>query len=126
MVLSAGAADDLIEDLALSEAHTTVERFLSAPRQVQEYASRSARSLTLKICQLEEFLDHYERWITLPFDRLKRLVLEGPDMMHPRRHLLLRDSSDRLRLAFSSLKVFFHCGNTDHTGRYFYISRRQL
>ena len=72
MVLSAGAADDLMEDLALSEAHTTVERFLSAPRQMQEHASRVAQSFILKICQLEEFLDHYEKWITLPFDRLKR------------------------------------------------------
>ena len=104
MVLSAGAADDLIEDLALSEAHTTVERFLSAPRNMQEHASRSAQSLTLKICQLEEFLDHYEKWITLPFDRLKRLVLEGPNCSTHCSELLLRDDLDGLRFGLALSK----------------------
>ena len=98
MVLTAGTADDLFSDLALLEAHTAVKKFLSAPRQAQERASRSAQSLTLKICQLEEFLDHYPRWSSLPFDRLKRLVLEGPNSGDIRRQLWLRDGLDVCRL----------------------------
>ena len=112
MVLSSGNSAALAEagwqlilnDIDFAEAHATMQTFLSAPRHVQERAARSAQSLHLKICQLEEFIDHYEKWITLPFDGLKRLVIDGPDYWH-KRQLLLRDSLDGLRLGLFLSKV---------------------
>ena len=105
MVLTAGTAEDLHDDLDMSEAHASVKTFLSAPCEVRERAARSAQSLTLKIAQLEEFLDHYERWVTLPFDRLKRLVIDGPDFGRHCRGLALRHALDGLRLGLVLSKV---------------------
>jgi len=62
----------------MSDVHTTVKSFLSAPLEVQQRAALSAKSLTLKIADLGTFLDDYEKWMDLPFGRLVRLVIEGP------------------------------------------------
>jgi len=104
MVLTAGNAEDLHDGLDMSAAHATVKSFLSAPREVRERAALSAESLTLKIAQLEEFLDHYEKWMYLPFDRLARLVIEGPTHAEHCRGLPLH-GVDGLRLGFVLSKL---------------------
>ena len=108
MVLTAGTAEDIHEDLHddldMSEAHATVNQFLSAPREVRERVALSAQSLTLKIAQLEKFLDDYEKWIALPFDRLKRLVIHGPNYGRHFKGLKICGSSG-LRLGLVLSKV---------------------
>ena len=104
MALTAGTAEDLPFDLNMSEAHATVKQILSAPREVRERVALSVQSLTLKIAQLEEFLDDYEKWIALPFDRLKRLVIDGPNYLEHCRGLKLCGSSG-LRLGLVLSKV---------------------
>ena len=91
--------ESLRDDLNMSDAHATVKAFLSAPPHVQERAVRSTRSLTLKIAHLEVFLDYFQKWIELPFDRLERLVIQGPNHAEHARGLPL-DGLDGIRLGF--------------------------
>ena len=105
MVLAApNLGNRVLDDMDMSAAHATVKAFSSAPLEVQQRAALSAKSLTLKIAQLEEFLDHYQKWIHLPFDSLVRLVIEGPTHAEHGRGLPLQ-GLDGLRLGFVLSKL---------------------
>ena len=88
----------------MSSAHATVKSFTSAPLEVQQRAASSAKCLTLKIAQLERFLDYYEQWKYLSFERLARLVIEGPTHTEHSRGLPLT-VSDAFRLGFMLSKL---------------------
>ena len=112
MVLAAGYYEyprvdwwsPMARHLDMSSAHATVKKFTTAPLKVQQRAASSAESLTLKISRLERFLDYYEAWINLRFERLARLVIEGPTHREHTRGLPM-DASDALRLGIMLAKL---------------------
>jgi len=86
-VLIASIARELHNDVDMFEEQATVEAFRSAPREVRERGALS--SLTLKIAQVEEFMDPYDiarlrqeqkpsRWLGMAGSITSRAVRPGP------------------------------------------------
>ena len=77
MVLSAGNPESLYVDWEPTAAHTSVESFLSAPQELQARAAKSCESLKLIIADLDELVDHCDRWMQLRHGRLQNMYARG-------------------------------------------------